>query len=85
MPKRVAPHLKQIPSPGTGFVLNVESLMALKPDLVVTWDRKPDQVGFFWPRGLTVVTLYLEGLADLLSGTRELLPICAYCSLHFYR
>lgn len=68
--KQVVPNLKQIPSPGSGFVVNAESLLALKPDLVVTWDRKPDQVDFMRRQGIPVTLIYPEGLADLYRDTR---------------
>lgn len=70
--QRVVPGLRQIPSPGTGFAVNVENLMALKPDLVVTWDRKPDQVEFLRRRGLNVLAIYPEGLEDLRRDTLRL-------------
>lgn len=70
--KQVVPHLEQIPSPGTGFVVNAESLLALKPDMVVTWDRKPDQVDFMRRQGIPVTLIYPEGLADLYRDTLRL-------------
>jgi iron complex transport system substrate-binding protein len=70
--KQVVPHLKQIPSPGSGFVVNAESLLALKPDMVVTWDRKPDQVDFIRRQGIPVTLIYPEGLADLYRDTLRL-------------
>jgi len=70
--KQVLPNLKQIPSPGTGFVVNAESLLALKPDMVVTWDRKPDQVDFMRRQGIPVTLIYPEGLADLYRDTLRL-------------
>lgn len=70
--QHVVPHLEQIPSPGTGFVVNAESLLALKPDMVVTWDRKPDQVAFIRRQGIPVTLIYPEGLADLYRDTLRL-------------
>ncbi len=70
--QRVMPGLRQIPSPGTGFAVNMEGLMALKPDLVVTWDRKPDYVEFMRRRGLPVFTFYPEGLEELRRDTLRL-------------
>ncbi len=67
--KRVVPHLQEIPSPGTGFVANVEALMALKPDMVVTWDRRPEQVDFLRRQGFHLFTLYPEGLDDIRRDT----------------
>jgi iron complex transport system substrate-binding protein len=63
--QRLVPHPQQIPSPGTGFDVNVEALLALQPDLVVTWSRKPETVEFLRSQGVPVLTINPEGLADL--------------------
>ncbi|MBW1986489.1 MAG: ABC transporter substrate-binding protein [Deltaproteobacteria bacterium] len=63
--QRVVPHLRQIPAPGTGFAVNLEALLALKPDAVVIWSVQPELVDFLRRKGLRVLTLYPETLADL--------------------
>jgi iron complex transport system substrate-binding protein len=63
--QRAVPHLRQIPAPGSGFDVNVEALLALKPDLVVSWARKPESVEHLRRQGIPVLMFYPESLADL--------------------
>ena len=63
--QRMVPQLRQIPSPGSGFDINTEALLALKPDLVVTWSRKPETVAYLNRKGLEVLPLYPENVADI--------------------
>lgn len=63
--KRLVPRLQRIPAPGTGFDVNVEALHALRPDLVVTWSRKPESLEFLKRQGFQVLSLYPENLTDL--------------------
>ncbi len=63
--KRAVPHLRQIPAPGSAFDVNVEALLALKPDLVVTWTRKPESAEHMMRQGIPVLMFYPESLADL--------------------
>jgi len=63
--QRLVPHLRQIPSPGSGFDVNIEGLLTIKPDLVITWSRKPETVDYLKRRGLPVLTIYPEGMEDL--------------------
>lgn len=63
--QKVVPNLRQIPAPGSGFDVNMESLLTLKPDLVVTWSRKPETEEFIRRHGLPVFSMYPEGLANL--------------------
>ncbi|MGQ9687745.1 MAG: ABC transporter substrate-binding protein [Desulfobaccales bacterium] len=72
--QRLLPDLRRIPSPGSGFDVNVEALHALKPDLVVTWSRKPEALEFLQRQGLPVLAIYPENLADL---RRDLLLLAA--------
>lgn len=63
--RKVVPNLRQIPAPGSGFDVNMEALLSLKPDLVVTWSRKPETEEFIRRHGLSVFAMYPESLADL--------------------
>lgn len=63
--KQMLPHLRQIPAPGSAFDVNVEALLALKPDLVVTWTRKPESAEHMMRQGIPVLMFYPETLADL--------------------
>lgn len=64
--KTVKPTIERtIPAPGSGIDVNMEVLMKVKPDLVITWTFKPEQVRFMEERGLRVVALYPESLHEL--------------------
>ena len=59
-----------IPSVGSGTDVNMEALMKLKPDVVVTWTFKPELVRFMEERGLRVIAIYPESLAELYDVMR---------------
>jgi len=59
-----------IPSAGNGFDVNIESLLRLRPDLVITWAFKPESVRFMEEKGLKVIALYPESLAELYETMR---------------
>jgi iron complex transport system substrate-binding protein len=56
---------RTMPSAGSGFDVNIEGLLKLKPDLVLTWTTKPEIVRFMEEKGLTVIAVYPESLAEL--------------------
>ena len=64
------PDIRSIPSVGSGTDVNVEALMKLKPDVVVTWTFKPEPVKFMEERGLRVIAIYPESLAELYDVMR---------------
>ena len=55
----------RIPAAGGGNDLNIEALLTLKPDLVITWAVNPDQVRFMEQKGLRVIAVSPESLADV--------------------
>jgi iron complex transport system substrate-binding protein len=59
-----------VPSVGSGFDVNIEALLKLKPDLVLTWTTKPETVRFMEEKGLTVIAVYPENLAELYEVLR---------------
>jgi iron complex transport system substrate-binding protein len=59
------PQLRKIPSVGSGDAVNVEALLALNPDLVITWTYKPEVADFLIRRGLKVISIYPDSLAEL--------------------
>jgi len=71
---RLVPQLRDLPTPGSGFDANVEALHALKPDLVVTWSRKPEGLEFLRRQGFPVLSIYPETLEEL---RRDLLRLGA--------
>jgi iron complex transport system substrate-binding protein len=59
------PDIEKIPSAGSGSDVNMESLLKLKPDIVLTWTSKPETVRFMEEKGLKVIAVYPESLAEL--------------------
>jgi iron complex transport system substrate-binding protein len=53
---------------GTPVDVNVEALMALKPDLVVTWDLNRAVVDYLSDKGLTVIALHPESFEDVMTA-----------------
>ncbi|HAY23139.1 MAG TPA: ABC transporter substrate-binding protein [Desulfobacterales bacterium] len=70
--QRLVPQLREIPSPGTGFAINMEVMLALRPDLVVTWSRKPEVLDYLKRHGIPVLSFYPENLADLYQDLMRL-------------
>ncbi|MGO9529598.1 MAG: ABC transporter substrate-binding protein [Syntrophobacteraceae bacterium] len=59
------PQLKEIPSVGTPDTVNIEVLLSLHPDLVITWSYKPEVDDFLVRRGLKVISVYPDSLEEL--------------------
>ncbi len=59
------PQLKEIPSVGTPDTVNIEVLLSLHPDLVITWSYKPEVDDFLVRRGLKVISVYPDSLGEL--------------------
>lgn len=55
-----------IPVVGTsGADVNLESILSLKPDVVITWTYNPDVVAFLEKKGIVVIALYPKSLGEL--------------------
>lgn len=61
---------RTVPSAGSGVDVNMEVLLNLKPDLVVTWTYKPETLRFIEARGLKVVGVYPKSLSELYEVMR---------------
>lgn len=63
---------KVIPSvsAGSGLDANMEMLLKLKPEVVITWSVKPDAVKFMEDRGLKTIAIYPDSLSELLDVIR---------------
>lgn len=61
---------KSIPSAGSGMDVNIEALLKLKPDVVITWASKPETVRFMEEKGLKVIAIYPESLEELYAVMR---------------
>lgn len=63
---------KTIPSAGSGSDINIEVLLKVNPDLVITWSYYPDQVKFMEAKGLRVIALYLDSISEMYEVMRLL-------------
>lgn len=69
--KAVRPDIdRSFPSVGSGSDINIEALLKLKPDLIVTWTFKPEMVKFMEQKGLRVIAVYPESLEELYEVMR---------------
>lgn len=59
-----------LPAAGTGVDVNIETLLTLKPDVVITWTFKPEAVKFMEEKGLNVIAVFPESLAELYDVMR---------------
>jgi iron complex transport system substrate-binding protein len=59
-----------IPSAGSGFDINIETLLRFRPELVVTWTYNPESIRFMEEKGLKVVALYPESIEELYEAMR---------------
>lgn len=53
------------PSVGNNSNVNMEILLRLKPDLVLSWSSNPDYIRFLQGKGLPVVAVYPESISEL--------------------
>ena len=61
---------RSIPSAGTGTDINIEALLKLKPEIVITWTFQPETVRFMEEKGLKVIAIYPESLIELIDVMR---------------
>ena len=59
------PRLQGIPAVGTGIEVNAEAILALHPELVITWSYRPEVVEFLARKGLRVIAVYPDSLEEL--------------------
>ena len=59
------PWLETIPAVGTGIEVNAETILALHPELVITWSYRPEVAEFLTRKGLRVIAVYPESLEEL--------------------
>lgn len=62
--------LRAIPNAGAAMDANAEALLRLKPDLVLTWSVNPEAVRFLERRGIKVIAVYPESIAELYGVMR---------------
>ncbi|MEW6162506.1 MAG: ABC transporter substrate-binding protein [Nitrospirota bacterium] len=61
---------RSIPSAGTSSDVNIEAIIKLKPDVVLTWSYKPEVVRFMEEKGLKVIAVQPESLDELYDVMR---------------
>lgn len=54
------PKVKSMPSPGSSFSVNIEELLALKPDVVIVWPYKESVVKEIEAQGIPVIKVELH-------------------------
>ncbi len=55
---------------GSGTDINVESLLAHKPEVIITWSFYPQHVQFLERKGFTVIAIFPNDIEKLYSVTR---------------
>lgn len=61
----VKPDIKKIPSPGSATDVNMELLLKLNPDLVITWTIREDVVRFLESKNVKVIAVLPESIDEL--------------------
>lgn len=61
---------RAINSAGSAMDVNAEALCRLRPDVIITWSSNPKAVAFLRARGLPVIAVYPESIAELYDVMR---------------
>ena len=54
-----------IPSAGSGADINMETLLNLRPDVVLTWTYRPEMVRFLEQKGIKVIAIYPDSIREM--------------------
>ncbi len=63
---------KQLPAPGNWDFVSLESVVALKPDLVIIWSQQSESIAALESRGIPVYGVFLTGWEDVYKEMRDL-------------
>lgn len=63
---------KKLPAPGNWDFVSIESVVALKPDLVVIWSQQTESIAALEARGIPVYGVFLAGREDVYKEMRDL-------------
>jgi iron complex transport system substrate-binding protein len=63
---------KKIPSPGNWDFVNLESVVALQPDLVIIWSSQKESIEAIEERGIAVYGVFLQSLDDVYKEIADL-------------
>lgn len=58
---------KKIPAPGNWDFVNIESLIALQPDLVILWSHQEESIRSLEEKGIPVFGVFIKSFEDLYS------------------
>jgi len=58
------------PTVGAGINLNIETILKLKPDLIITWTYVPQVVNYLESKGFKVFTIHPDNLAEFYQVLR---------------
>lgn len=56
---------KKLPTPGNWDFINLESIVSLKPDLVIIWSSQEDAISSLELRGIPVYGVFLKSIDDV--------------------
>jgi iron complex transport system substrate-binding protein len=70
--QRVVPNIKDIPIVGTSSSVNMEMLLSLRPEVVITWDVYPKVIEDIESAGIPVVAIRIKNLTSLEETIRLL-------------
>ena len=63
---------KKIPAPGNWDFVNLESVVALQPDLVIIWSSQKESIEAIEERGIAVYGVFLQSLSDVYKEITDL-------------
>ena len=63
---------KKLPAPGNWDFVNIESVIALKPDLVIIWSKQSESIAVLEERGIPVFGVFLNRKEDVFQAIRSL-------------
>ena len=61
---------REIPELGSGSEVDIEKLLKVRPELVITWSIYPETVRFMEEKGLKVIAIYPESFEELYEVMR---------------
>lgn len=69
--KAVKPNLEQlIPSVGNNRHINVEALLKLNPDVVLSWSANPEVINYLSKKGIPIIGVFPENILELYEMMR---------------
>ena len=63
---------KKLPAPGNWDFVNLESVVALKPDLVILWSQQTEAIGSLEEKGIPVYGVFIQKKEDVYKEIEDL-------------